>query len=178
MKRYLQKKLDCYNEEYNKLQANRDFKNIRLLATLLRDYGVKHIVLSPGGRDVPIIRMFENNSESFILHRVTDERSAAYYGLGIAAQLRQPVACICTSGTAASNYLPAVTEAYYTGIPLIVITADRYGVYLNHGEDQTIPQKNIYWNVVKMEVTLPESEGWRSDYQARRYFFLHTRSNA
>lgn len=163
-----EKKLDCYNEEYNKLQANRDFKNIRLLATLLRDYGVKHIVLSPGGRDVPIIRMFENNSESFILHRVTDERSAAYYGLGIAAQLRQPVACICTSGTAASNYLPAVTEAYYTGIPLIVITADRYGVYLNHGEDQTIPQKNIYWNVVKMEVTLPESEGWRSDYQARR----------
>ena len=163
-----EKKLDCYNEEYNKLQANRDFKNIRLLATLLRDYGVKHIVLSPGGRDVPIIRMFENNSESFILHRVTDERSAAYYGLGIATQLRQPVACVCTSGTAASNYLPAVTEAYYTGIPLIVITADRYGVYLNHGEDQTIPQKNIFSDVVKMEVTLPEADGWRSDYQARR----------
>ena len=162
------KKLDCYSEEYNKLQSNRDFKNIRLLATLLHDYGVKHIVLSPGGRDVPIIRMFENNAESFILHRVTDERSAAYYGLGIATQLRQPVACVCTSGTAASNYLPAVTEAYYTGIPLIVITADRYGVYLNHGEDQTIPQKNIFSDVVKMEVTLPESEGWRSDYQARR----------
>ena len=152
----------------DKLFANRDFKNIRLLATLLHDYGVKHIVLSPGGRDVPIIRMFENNAESFILHRVTDERSAAYYGLGIATQLRQPVACVCTSGTAASNYLPAVTEAYYTGIPLIVITADRYGVYLNHGEDQTIPQKNIFSDVVKMEVTLPEADGWRSDYQARR----------
>lgn len=162
------RKVDCYQEEYKKLQSNRDFKNIRLLATLLRDYGVKHIVLSPGGRDVPIIRMFENNAESFILHRVTDERSAAYYGLGIAAQLRQPVACICTSGTAASNYLPAVTEAYYTGIPLIVVTADRYGIYLNHGEDQTIPQKNIYSEVVKMEVTLPESDGSRSDYQARR----------
>lgn len=162
------KKLDSYQEDYNKLLNNRDFKNIRLLATLFRDYGIKHIVLSPGGRDVPIIRMFENNADSFVLHRVTDERSAAYYGLGIATQLRQPVVCVCTSGTAASNYLPAVTEAFYTGIPLIVVTADRYGVYLNHGEDQTIPQKNIYSDVVKMEITLPESDGWRSDYQARR----------
>ena len=152
----------------NKLLNNRDFKNIRLLATLFKDYGVKHIVLSPGGRDVPIIRMFENNADNFILHRVTDERSAAYYGLGIATQLQEPVACICTSGTAASNYLPAVTEAFYTGVPLILVTADRYDVYLNHGEDQTIPQKNIFSDVVKMEVTLPESDGWRSDYQSRR----------
>ena len=150
------------------LQQNRDFINIRLLVTLLRDYNIKHIVLSPGGRDVPIVRMFEYNESSFILHRVTDERSAAYYGMGIAVQLRQPVACVCTSGTAASNYLPAVTEAYYTGIPLILITADRYSVYLNHGEDQTIPQNSIYKDVVKMEITLPESTGWRSDYQARR----------
>ena len=152
----------------NAVNDNRDFKNIKILVTLLRDYGVKHIVLSPGGRDVPIIRMFEYNQNSFILHRVTDERSAAYYGMGIATQLNQPVACVCTSGTAASNFLPAVTEAYYTGIPLIVITADRYGVYLNQGEDQTIPQKHIYSNVIKMEVTLPESDGWKSDYQARR----------
>lgn len=150
------------------LYKNRDFINIRLLVTLLRDYGIKHIVLSPGGRDVPIVRMFEYNDDKFILHRVTDERSAAYYAMGIATQLKQPVVCVCTSGTAASNYLPAVTEAYYTGIPLIVVTADRYGIYLNHGEDQTIPQKNIYSGVVKMEVSLPEENGWRGDYQARR----------
>ncbi len=150
------------------LLNNHDFRNIRLLATLLRDYGIKHVVLSPGGRDVPIIRMFENNADKFILHRVTDERSAAYYGMGIATQLRQPVVCVCTSGTAASNFLPAVTEAYYTGIPLIVVTADRYSVYLNHGEDQTIPQKNIYSGVVKMSSSLPEEPGWRAEYQARR----------
>ncbi len=150
------------------LEKDRDFRNIRLLATLFRDYGVKHVVLSPGGRDVPIIRMFEYNADQFVLHRVTDERSAAYYGLGLAAQLRSPVACICTSGTAASNFLPAVTEAFYTGIPLIVVTADRYEMYLNHGEDQTIPQKKIYDGVVKMEISLPESSGWRADYQARR----------
>lgn len=159
---------ELFNPEVKELHSNFDFIKIRMLATLLRDYGVKHIVLSPGGRDVPIIRMFEHNEGQFVLHRVTDERSAAYYGLGIAAQLKRPVACVCTSGTAASNYLPAVTEAYYTGIPLIMITADRYGVYLNHGEDQTIPQKDIFDNVIKMKTSLPEAGGYLSEYQARR----------
>lgn len=150
------------------LYQNPDYIKIRLLATLLRDYGVKHIVLSPGGRNVPLVRMFEYNDDVFTLHHVTDERSAGYYGLGIAAQLQEPVACICTSGTAASNYLPAVTEAYYTGVPLIMITADRRNVYLNHGEDQTIPQKNIYRDVVKKEITVPEGSGYHADYQTRR----------
>ncbi|MGM9665845.1 MAG: 2-succinyl-5-enolpyruvyl-6-hydroxy-3-cyclohexene-1-carboxylic-acid synthase, partial [Eubacteriales bacterium] len=149
-------------------QSNPDFIKIRLLVTLLRDYGIKHVVLSPGGRDVPIIRMFEYNESQFILHRVTDERSAAYYGLGLATQLHRPVACVCTSGTAASNFLPAVTEAFYTGIPLILITADRYEIYLNQGEDQTIPQKRIFEGVVKKEISVPEADGWRAEYQARR----------
>lgn len=156
------------NPALDALYSNFDFKKIQLVATLLRDYGVKHIVLSPGGRDVPIIRMFEYNEGSFTLHRVTDERSAGYYGLGIATQLRQPVACICTSGTAASNYLPAVTEAYFTGVPLIMVTADRYEVYHGHGEDQTIPQKHIFHGVVKKEISLPESGGYLNEYQARR----------
>ncbi len=163
------------NEEFEKLKlavnqlyTNPDYIKIRLLATLLHDYGVKHIVLSPGGRDVPLVRMFEQNEDKFIIHPVTDERSAAYFGLGIAAQLKQPVACVCTSGTAASNYLPAVTEAYYTGVPLIVITADRKEIYLNHGEDQTIPQRHIYDGVIKKSVTLPEGSGYMAEYQARR----------
>lgn len=150
------------------LYSNPDFIKIRILATLFRDYGIKHIVLSPGGRDVPLVRMFEYNENQFILHHVTDERSAAYFGLGIAAQLQQPVVCVCTSGTAASNYLPAVTEAYYTGVPLIVVTADRREIYLNHGEDQTIPQKNIYHGVVKKEISLPEGSGYHAEYQTRR----------
>lgn len=156
------------HQEVNQLNSNPDFIKIRLLATLLRDYGVKHIVLSPGGRDVPLVRMFEYNEGQFILHRVTDERSAAYFGLGIAAQLHKPVVCVCTSGTAASNFLPAVTEAYYTGIPLIVVTADRYQVYFNHGEDQTIPQRHIYEGVIKKSVTLPEGSGHNAEYQTRR----------
>ena len=150
------------------LKNSFDFIKIRLLATLLRDYGVKHVVLSPGGRDVPIIRMFENNEKEFTLHRVTDERSAGYYGLGIASALNEPVACVCTSGTAASNYLPAVTEAYFTGVPLIMITADRLSVYHGQGEDQTIPQKDIYKDVVKMALSLPDNGGGLVEYQMRR----------
>lgn len=153
---------------FDQLNSNSDFIKIRLLATLFRDYGVKHVVLSPGGRDVPLIRMFEHNEDQFILHRVTDERSAAYFGLGLASQLRKPVACVCTSGTAASNYLPAVTEAYYTGVPLIMITADRRGYYLNQGEDQTIPQKGIYHNVVKKEFSIPEAWDKGTEIQCRR----------
>ncbi|MCM1167304.1 MAG: 2-succinyl-5-enolpyruvyl-6-hydroxy-3-cyclohexene-1-carboxylic-acid synthase, partial [Ruminococcus sp.] len=166
---------DKIREEQEKLQravdglyANPDFIKIRILATLLHNYGVRHIVLSPGGRDVPLIRMFEYNENMFTLHSVTDERSAAYFALGIAAQIKNPVACVCTSGTAASNYLPAVTEAYYTGMPLIVITADRRQIYLNHGEDQTIPQKHIYDGVIKKSVTLPEDSGYMAEYQTRR----------
>lgn len=154
--------------EIDKLYTNADFIKIRILATLLRDYGIKHVVLSPGGRDVPIVRMFEYNSDDFVLHRVVDERSAGYYGLGIAAQLQEPVVCVCTSGTAASNYLPAVTEAYHTGIPLIMVTADRYQIYYNQGEDQTINQKHIYSNFVKREITLPEGYGYSVEYQTRR----------
>lgn len=150
------------------LSESFDFIKIRLVATLLRDYGVKHVVLCPGGRDVPIVRMFENNESSFILHRVTDERSAGYYGLGIASKLGEPVACVCTSGTAASNYLPAVTEAYYTQIPLIMITADRLDVYHGQGEDQTIPQKDIYRDVVKMAVSLPDNNGRAIEHQIKR----------
>ena len=164
----VQKVADNVQKEIRLLQDNPDFRKIRLLATLLHNYGVRHVVLSPGGRDVPLVRMFEYNEESFILHRVTDERSAAYYGLGIAAQLQKPVVCVCTSGTAASNYLPAVTEAYYTGVPLIVVTADRREVYHEQGEDQTIPQKNIYKEVTKKEISIPEGGGYQAEYQARR----------
>lgn len=154
--------------ERDALFRNADFIKIRMLGTLLRDYGVRHVVLSPGGRDAPLVRMFENNQKSFTLHRITDERSAAYFGLGIAAQLGRPVACVCTSGTAVSNYLPAVTEAYFTGVPLIMITADRYEVYHNQGEDQTIPQHDVFRNVIKKSITVPEGSGYNVEYQTRR----------
>lgn len=165
--------LSCTNlsniqSKINDLYENDDFIRVRLLITLLRDYGVKKVVLSPGGRDVPIVRMIEYNDDVFDIYRVTDERSAAYFAMGLSRQSRQIVACVCTSGTAVSNYAPAVTEAFYTGVPLVFITADRQQIYLGMGEDQTIPQKNIFKDITKKEVTLPEGKGYRVNRQIIR----------
>lgn len=155
-------------EELRKFTSNADITKIKIILTLLRDYGINDVVLSPGGRDAPLVRAFENNQRYFRLHRITDERSAAYFGLGIAAQSRKPVVCVCTSGTAVSNFLPAVTEAFYTGVPLIVITADRYCVYHNQAEDQTINQKDVFNTVIKKSFTVPEGNGFNVEYQTRR----------
>lgn len=155
------------NENINN-NTNAELEKLKMLGSLLYDYGIRHVVLSPGGRDVPIVRLFEYNDNFFKVYRVTDERSAAYFGMGIASKLRQPVVCVCTSGTAVSNYLPAVTEAYYTGIPLIMITADRMAVYHGQGEDQTIPQNEIFKSVTKKEITLPEGSDFNAMYQCRR----------
>ncbi len=145
-----------------------EFQKIKLLAKLLKEHGVKHIVLSPGGKDVPLVRVFENNDDIFILHRVTDERSAAYYALGIAAETKSLVACVCTRGTAVANYLPAITEAYYTGVPIVAITADGYNIFHGHGEDQTIEQDGIFRRAVKKSITIPEGNDYKALHQAKR----------
>ena len=154
--------------EIDVINENPEFRKLKILGDLLLDYGIVDIVLSPGGRDVPLVRMFENNEDKFNIHRVTDERSAAYFGLGLATQLHKPVACVCTSGTAVSNYVPAVTEAYYTGIPLVVITADRIAIFHNQGEDQTIQQYGVFTHEIKKQISVPEGKGFNAEYQARR----------
>lgn len=144
-----------------------DFARCKMLVTLLRDYGIKHVVLSAGSRNLNLVRLFENN-KCFKTYSVIDERSAGFYAMGIALKLREPVAMCCTSGTAASNYLTSITEAYYQGVPLVVITADRYPCLLGQNEDQTIPQVNMYEKVCKKSVTLPVNTGHLGDWEARR----------
>ncbi len=131
-----------------------DVDNCGIIALLLKQYGIRHIVLSSGTRHMHLAAFFEFNG-GFVLHNVVDERSAAFFALGIAAKLREPVACCCTSGTAASNYLSAVTEAFYQHVPLICITTDRYYYLLDQREDQMIPQINLYGRMVKKFVQLP-----------------------
>ncbi len=130
-----------------------DVKRCKMVATLLRDYGVKHIVISSGSRHADLVRFFENNS-CFITHNVIDERSAGFYALGLATKMRAPVAVCCTSGTASSNYLTSMSEAFYQHVPLIYITADRYPHLLNQREDQMVPQDNMYGRVCLKSVTL------------------------
>src|SRR5690606_11717543 len=82
--------------------------------------GIQHIVISPGSRNAPLTIGFTNN-EAFECYSIVDERCAAFFALGIAQQIKQPVAVVCTSGSALLNYYPAIAEAFYSQIPLVVI---------------------------------------------------------
>lgn len=101
-----------------------DKKNVLQLVSLLKAHGITHIVLSPGSRNAPLIHSFAGDSD-FTCYSVVDERSAGFFALGVIQSLNRPVAVCCTSGTAALNLGPAVAEAFYQQLPLLMITADR-----------------------------------------------------
>jgi len=107
--------------------------------------GIEHIVISPGSRNAPLIISFTNHP-NFSCYSIVDERSAAFFALGIAQQNQKPVVLVCTSGSALLNYYPAVAEAFYSDIPLIVISADRPQELIEIGDGQTIIQENVYKN--------------------------------
>ncbi|MEO8236305.1 MAG: 2-succinyl-5-enolpyruvyl-6-hydroxy-3-cyclohexene-1-carboxylic-acid synthase [Flavobacterium sp.] len=119
-----------------------------------------HIVISPGSRNAPLTIGFTNNPE-FTCYSVADERCAAFFALGIAQQLQKPVAVVCTSGSALLNYYPAFAEAFYSQIPLVVISADRPQNKIDIGDGQTIRQENVFDNHSLYNANLVEeiSEG-------------------
>src|ERR1700726_3142362 len=124
----------------------------------LQRAGVQNVVICPGSRSTPLAMVFAAQAGMRTWMHV-DERSAAYFGLGMAKQLRQPVALLCTSGTAAANFLPAVVEAKLTHVPLLVLTADRPHELRDCGAPQAIDQNRLYGTHVKwfVEVALPEA---------------------
>ena len=147
--------------------VSKDFSRCRMAVSLLKSYGIKHIVLSSGSRNLNLARLFEHNSY-FKTYSVIDERSAAFYALGIALQTREPVVICCTSGTAVSNYLSGITEAFYQEVPIIVLSTDRYPCLLGQTEDQTIPQMSVFHDVIKKAVSLPVTDGYLGDWESRR----------
>lgn len=138
-------------------------KSVTILISLLKEYGVSSVVLSPGGSDIPIIHSIQVDS-FFKCYSVVDERSAAYFAMGLAQSLKQPVACVCTSGTAVCNFLPGITEAFYQNVPVVSITADKNPVFQDQLETQKIEQAHIFNGVVKKAVNLPvirsETDEW------------------
>ncbi len=100
-------------------------------------------MISPGSRNAPLTLSFTKNP-FFNCFSIVDERSAGFVALGMAQQLRQPVAVVCTSGSALLNYYPAVAEAFYSDIPLIVVSADRPNYKIDVGDGQTIRQENVF----------------------------------
>ncbi len=124
----------------------------------LQRAGVRNVVICPGSRSTPLAMAFAAQAGIRIWMHV-DERSAAYFGLGMAKQLRQPVALLCTSGTAAANFMPAIVEAKLTHVPLLILTADRPHELRDNGAPQSIDQNRLYGTYVKwfVEVALPEA---------------------
>lgn len=131
-----------------------DKEGIRILTDVLVQHGVRRAVVSPGSRNAPLLMAFARN-ERIVHYVVLDERSAAFFALGMVQQSGEPVVLVCTSGTAPLNYAPAIAEAYYQRLPLIVITADRPVEWIDQEDSQTIRQNGMYASIVKASYQFP-----------------------
>lgn len=145
-------------------QPTSDKEGIIILREILIAKGIRRVVLSPGSRNAPLTVAFarEKRLEHYV---ILDERSAAFFALGLAQQSGEAVVLVCTSGTALLNYGPAVAEAYYQRLPLLVISADRPEEWIDQDDSQTIRQEGIFRNIVKASWQLPveirqEEERW------------------
>lgn len=117
--------------------------HVLTLAKVCENAGIKHAVICPGSRSAPLVYAFTQHTQ-IACYSIVDERSAAFVALGIAQQSNEPVIIIATSGTACLNFFPAVAEAYYQQIPLLILTADRPPELLNQQDGQMIMQKGVY----------------------------------
>ena len=132
-----------------------DKKPVQDFVSLLKVHGITHVIITPGSRNAPF-SLSLLNYPGIESHSIVDERSAGFVALGMAQQLGKPVVLICTSGTAALNFAPAIAEAYYQRIPLLVVTADRPLEWIDQGEGQSIRQKDLHRNYVKASYEIAE----------------------
>ncbi|MBK5213799.1 MAG: 2-succinyl-5-enolpyruvyl-6-hydroxy-3-cyclohexene-1-carboxylic-acid synthase [Flavobacteriaceae bacterium] len=143
------------------------------LVQLCLDKGIDHIVISPGSRNAPLSIGFAEHPK-FKCFSIVDERCAAFFALGMAQQLKKPVAVVCTSGSALLNYYPAVAEAFYSDIPLVVISADRPVDYIDIGDGQTIRQQNVFENHILYSANCTEGEDFQIKNETEMNIALNT----
>ncbi len=152
------------------------FSNKILSQTLVQlclDKGIDHIVISPGSRNAPLTIGFGEHAD-FKCFSIVDERCAAFFALGIAQQLQKPVGVVCTSGSALLNYYPAVAEAFYSDIPLVVISADRPKNFIDIGDGQTIRQENVFENHILYSANCNEGEDFQVKNETEINIALNT----
>ena len=125
------------------------------LVSLCIAKGINHVVISPGSRNAPLTLSFSQHP-NINAYSIVDERCAAFFALGMAQQLGKPVAVICTSGSAVLNYYPAIAEAYYSNVPVVVISADRPEYLIDVGDGQTIRQKHVFKSHINYEANLKQ----------------------
>jgi 2-succinyl-5-enolpyruvyl-6-hydroxy-3-cyclohexene-1-carboxylate synthase len=126
--------------------------------------GITNIIISPGSRNAPLTIGFASNP-AFQCYSIADERCAAFFAMGIAQQTRKPAVLVCTSGSALLNYYPAFAEAFYSQIPLIVISADRPQSKIDIGDGQTIRQENVFANHSLYNANLEEIVSKENDFK-------------
>ena len=144
-----------------------DKENINILTSLLVSYGVRHIVVCPGSRNAPLVHNFDV-SPDITTHPVTDERSAAFFALGLRLRLRQPVAVCVTSGSALLNTMPGAAEATYQHEGIIIISADRPQAWIGQLDGQTMPQHGALGTFASPSVSLPEPHNDTERWLCRR----------
>ncbi len=129
-------------------------RSVETLAEIFFQKGIYNVIIAPGSRSAPLTLAFAKHPG---IHKfvILDERSAGYIGLGMAQLLDRPVGLVCTSGTAAVNLYPAITEAFYLQVPLVVLTADRPPEWIDQNDGQTIRQETLYRNHIKASFSLP-----------------------
>ena len=137
------------------IYSNKDLA--QLIVEYCCEYEIGHVIISPGSRNAPLTINFTNHPK-IKTYSIVDERCAAFFALGIAQQTQKPTVIVCTSGSALLNYYPAIAEAYYSDIPLIVISADRPKHLIDIGDGQTIRQENVFHNHSLYNANLSEKE--------------------
>ena len=142
-------------------------KNVQILISLLKQHNIKYFVNSPGSRNTPLVHSIENDPD-FTCFSIVDERSAAFFALGLSEALDEPVCVTCTAATATCNYAPAMKEAYERNIQLVALTADRERYELFQMKEQLINQVNMYNEFVKYAIDVPEVKNLDDELYANR----------
>lgn len=131
-----------------KQKINRNTLWCEVFANHIAECGIRNVCISPGSRSTPLTLAFSRN-KFFKIFPIVDERSSGFFALGLAKSSNTPTLVITTSGTAVAELYPAIIEAYYQRVPLIICTADRPAYLRNQGANQTINQENIYGNHIR-----------------------------
>jgi 2-succinyl-5-enolpyruvyl-6-hydroxy-3-cyclohexene-1-carboxylate synthase len=141
--------------------------NVQQLISYFKEYYIGNIVVCPGSRNAPIVQSFAAD-DTFFCHSVVDERSAGFYAIGLYHATGEIVAVCCTSGSALLNLAPAVAEAYYQKIPMIIISADRPQGWIGQMDGQTLPQQGVFNGLVKKDIQLVEADDDESRWYNNR----------
>lgn len=145
----------------------------QMIVKACKDKKIKNIVISPGSRNAPLTNGFTQD-DFFNCYSIVDERCAGFFALGISQQTKEPVAVVCTSGSALLNYCPAVSEAYYSNIPLVVISADRPSDKIDIGDGQTIHQVGALANHIRGQADLSDKKGEEKENEKKINKALNT----